>query len=275
MMAYLGIDIGGTKTFVAVIDDNGKITQQKRFLTPQDYIEFMHRLSLNVALLTTKEFVATGVAIPGRVDRKKGIGIAFGNLPWKDVPIKADIQKMVSSPVIIENDANLAGLSEAILLKNEYKKVLYLTISTGIGDGVIINGIIDPNLADSEPGQMMLEHEGKTQKWENFASGRAILSRFGKQARYINDSRSWQKIASDIAIGLIDLIAIIQPEVIVIGGSVGVYFNKYKTFLIEELEKFDNPLMPMPALREAAKPDEAVIYGCYELAKGLYGKSFN
>ncbi len=258
---------------VAVLNDDGQIEEQKKFPTPEKYDDFIVRLANTVDSFTTKKFEYTGVAVPGKVDREKGIAIAFGNLKWANIPIKSDVEKIVNCSVVIENDANLAGLSEAMLLLDEYERVLYLTISTGIGDGIIIKGIIDPDLADSEPGQMMIEHEGKIQKWESFASGRAILKRFGQQAKDISDPSIWRKIASDMAVGMLDLIAVIQPQVIIIGGSVGNYFDKYKIFLEEELKKFENPLVPIPPIREAARPNEAVIFGCYYLAKDLHGKT--
>jgi predicted NBD/HSP70 family sugar kinase len=68
-------------------------------------------------------------------------------------------------------------LSEAMLLANQYNKVLYLTISTGIGGGRCKNGKIDPDFENFEPGQMVFEKDGKTLVWEDFASGRALKAR--------------------------------------------------------------------------------------------------
>ena len=272
-MTYLGVDIGGTKTLVATLDDSGAILEQKKFFTPKEYSKFLSQLADTIGDLKNNKFTAAAVAAPGRIDRSKGIAIAFGNLPWEKVAIKSDMEKLVDCPVLIENDANLAGLSEAMLLKNEYKKVLYLTVSTGIRDGYIVNGIIDPSLQDNEPGQAMLEHEGKMQKWEDFASGRAIVKRFGKRASDITDEETWRVISRYLAQGLLELIAIVQPEVIVIGGGVGTYFKRFEKLLLEELHRYENPLIPIPPILGAARPEEAVIYGCYDLARSVYGKT--
>jgi predicted NBD/HSP70 family sugar kinase len=274
-MAYLGVDIGGTKTLVGVLDDSGVIQEELKFPTPKDYPEFLTGLKKTIEGFKTKEFKATGVAAPGSLDRKHGVVIALGNLPWINVPMKEDVEKVTNSPVVIENDAGLAGLSEAQLVKNEYKKVLYLTISTGIGGGIIIDGIIQPDFADTEPGQMELEHNGSMQKWEDFASGRAIVEEYGKQAHEINDPVIWRKIANNLSPGILTLTAILQPEVIIFGGGVGTYFDRYKDFLSEALDKYSNPLIIKPDLRVAGRPEKAVVYGCYDLAKATYGNDNN
>lgn len=269
---YLGIDIGGTKTLVACMDKHGVIAESQQFATPRAYADFISQLAKVVAFLATKSFTGCCVAVPGRLDRAKGVAVALGNLPWRDVSIQADIQAIAHCPVVIENDANLGGLSEAMLLP-QYNRVLYVTISTGIGTGFIVDRAIDPDFADTEGGHMLLEHHGKLQMWEQFASGKAIVRRFGKRAQDITDAATWRVIAHDIALGLIDLIAVIQPEVIVFGGGVDTYFDRFHNHLEAELKKYQTPLTPIPPLRKAARPNEAVVYGCYDLAKRLYGRA--
>jgi glucokinase len=194
----------------------------------------------------------------------------LGNLPWHDEPLQADAEKIFNCPLMIEHDSALGGLSESMLLP-ENKRVLYVTISTGIGTGLIDHRSIVPELADSEGGQMLLEYRGKHVKWESFASGRAIVERFGKKAAEIDDDATWQRIAHDLAQGFIELIAITQPDIIVIGGSVGRYFDRFKVFLEQEVTKYRNPLVPIPAFQQAVRPDDAVLYGCYDLAMAHYG----
>lgn len=267
---YVGLDIGGSKTLLAVLDEAGVIVEQIKFPTPENYDAFLAEVTKALGDLRTKEFQAAAVAVPGKINRKEGIGTDFGNLPWHNVPIQADFEKLLACPVIIENDANLAALSEAMLLK-QYNKVLYVTISTGIGTGVVINQAVDPVFADSEGGQMALEYKGKIAIWEDFASGRAIVERYGKQAKDINDEATWRRIAHDWARGFIELIALIQPDVIVVGGSVGIYFDKYIDALTAELATYNNPMVPIPPIRQAARPELAVMYGCYDLARSTYG----
>lgn len=270
---YLAIDIGGTKTLVASLTNEGVISERIKIETPHDYTAFLNSLEHTVANLSTKEFIACGVGVPGRIDREKGMGIAMGNLPWRNVPIKADIKKIAHCPVIVDNDANLAGLSEAMLLKHEYSHVLYITISTGIGTGVIVDQAIDPAFADSEGGQILLEHNDRLQQWEDFASGSAIVKRYGKRAHDITSESTWKHIARDLSVGFIDLIAVVQPQVIVIGGSVGNYLERFEQPLLEALKRHETPLVTVPPIIKAKRPDDAVLYGCYDLAKSVYGKT--
>jgi len=270
---YLAVDIGGTKTLLGVFSEDGELKQKIRFETPESYEDFKRSLADNVAGLTTKDFQSCAAAIPGMVNRKEGIGITFGNLPWQSVPLQDDIEKLINAPVILENDSKVAALSEAIIIRSEFKKVLYVTIGTGISAGLIVNSNIDPEFADSESGHMLLEHQGKMQTWESFASGKAITRKFGKQASDITDENAWKEIARNIAVGLIDLIAVIQPEVIIIGGGVGNHFEKFEKYLKRTLRKYEMPLVPIPPIRKAVKPEEAVLFGCYHLAKEKYGKT--
>ena len=265
----LAIDIGGSKTLAAVFGANGQIIRQEKFVTPKTYKKFLAQLAPALQqLLQGVMPVKTVCAVPGLVDRKKGVALSFGNLPWHHLPIKNDVAEIVGSPnIFIENDANLAGLSEAALVINKYKRVLYLTISTGIGDGFIINGIIDPTFADSEAGQMVLEHDGKLRKWEDFASGRALSEKYGKLASEINDERVWYKFVKGLAQGIDVLVATLTPEVIIIGGGVGAHFDKFGHFLVHELKKYENNMVKMPPVVPASRAEEAVIYGCYEYAK--------
>ena len=269
---YLGIDIGGTKTLIARLDNQGAVKESFRFSTPISYTGFLRELAITVAKLSTNKFIAVGVAAPGRIDREHGIARDFGNLPWHDVPLQRDLQKMFGVPVALDNDANLAGLSEALLIP-QYDCVLYVTISTGIGTGIITNKAIDPEFADSEGGHIMLEHKDKVTSWESFASGQAIVKRFGKRADEINDQKTWKIITHDIALGLYDLIAFIQPDAVVLGGGVLSNFDKFDDLLLKELRRYETPLTPIPPILKAQRPEEAVVYGCYELARTTYGRA--
>ena len=280
---YLGVDIGATKTLVAVLDERGIIKEKTKFPTPQEYDNFLLELRHTLAHLATKDFKAGAIAVPGWLDRQHGRVIRLGSLRWANKPsqwvnkpIQADCEKICHCPLATENDANLAGLSEAMLLP-EYDKVAYVTISTGIGTGFVDHQQLDPGLLDSEGGKVLLPHKDKLVPWENFASGKAFYKHFGKKVADIppSDIVAWQYIARHLAPGLYTNIAITQPDVIVIGGSVGTYFEHFAKPLREELKHYELPVVEIPKLTKAQRPEEAVVYGCYDMAKQRFGHGKN
>ncbi len=266
---YLGIDVGGTKTLFAVFSAGGKILKKNKILTHKNYAHFLKDAEKELeSLVESKKVTAVCCAAPGRIDRKQGIGMDFGNLAWHNAPIKHDLKKLLPrASVFVENDANLAGLSEAILVHKKYKKVMYITVSTGIGGGIIIDGKIDEDFADFEPGQMVISHEDGLRKWESFASGSALKKRYGLLASEINDASIWRHYSQDLAVGLQELLAVVQPEVVIIGGGVGTHFEKFSAYLEGELYKLQNPLVNQPPIIKAKRPEEAVIYGCYDFIR--------
>lgn len=260
----LAIDVGGTKTLLAVFDKEGNKTEDLKFPTPKDYPDFVSELEKSVASLKTHNFDKCVMALPGRINREDGIGISFGNLPWKDVEVRSELAKFLDCPIFIENDANLAGLSEANAVLDKYRRTIYITVSTGIGCGVIIEGRIDQELKDAEVGHMLLEHQDKLQRWEEFASGKAIVARTGKRAADIPEGDpEWYTVSRNIAIGLINVIANLTPECIIIGGGVGTHLDKFKDRLVEELEIYEDQLLTVPPILKAQNPEEAVVYGCF------------
>lgn len=269
---YAGVDIGGTKTLLAALSDDGKITEQVRFPTPENYDEFINDLAKSVATFTTKNFRAAGVGIPGLLEREAGIVLALGNLPWRDKPIRDDVSRIFRGmPIVIENDARLAGLSEAQLVKDQYHNVLFITVSTGIGGALIRNGAIVAALQDTEMGKMPLCFEGRLQQWEEFAGGRGDVSRFHQRADDITDPAIWQQIGENIAYGLGAVCSVLQPEAIILGGPVGAHVDQYRAAITSFLDNHLQAVVRRPkAILAAQRPEEAVIYGCYDLAKATF-----
>jgi len=265
----LAIDVGGTKVLVATFSDDGKVEKSQKFKTPIMYPDFISELKNNITEITGgKQPDACSIALPGLIDREHGIAIAFGNLPWENVAIAQDLSDTIQCPVYLENDAKMAGLSEAHELKDLYSRVLYVTVSTGIGIGLTVDGVIDQSVSDAGGRAIMLEHQGKIQSWEEFASGKAIVAQTGKMASEITDEGDWYMVARNIAIGLIDLCVLLTPDCIVIGGGVGSHLEKFQEKLYSELELYQNRMViSLPQIRKAKHPEEAVIYGGYLLAK--------
>lgn len=267
---YIGIDIGGTKTLICTFTNEGQLSQAVKFPTPKNYPDWLTELKSTLSTLSTTRFRAGCVAVPGAVDRKNGVITSLGNLKWKNIPIIRDVQKEVLCPLRIENDAKLAGLSEATMLKDEFSRVLYVTISTGIGFGLTVNGVIDEQIGDGGGKTMLLEHRGKMLPWESFASGKAIFKKYGKMAGEIEDKSTWKEIVRTFSPGFLELIAILEPEVIVVGGGAGQHLSKFHDLLKTDLEKYETPMLSIPPIIGAKRPNEAVVYGCFEYAHQIY-----
>lgn len=269
---YATVDIGGTKTLAAVLDEQKNIIEQVKFPTPKQYDEFKVFLEDNVANFATKDFIGGCVGVRGNIDRDAGMSLQDDVLDWGPSPVRADCENIFGCEFILENDSKLAGLSEARLVK-EFKKVLYITISTGIGSAFVIDGKLDPDTLNSEIGKGVYEHNGKVQQWEDFASGKAIVAKYNKQASEIEDPAVWREISINLAFGLIDAAVAFTPDLIILGGGVGTHYSKFQEPLRQVISELKPAEITFPEIRQAQYPEEAVIYGCYELAKDTFGSA--
>jgi len=267
----IAVDTGGTKTLVASFNKDGEPGEQFRFPTPPTpagYIETLSQFLLEQYGSEDVEVISMG--IPGVV--VGDVAIWCNNLHWKHFHVvdalKAALKgsSLARVPIIIENDANLAGLAEARRLRTIPPLVFYVTVSTGVGTGIIENGHIDPTVSRSEGGRMQVEWNGRVQEWETFASGKAIVKAYGKYARDITSKRTWDQIADRISRGLLAAIPLLQPDMIIIGGSIGTYFDRYELKLERILEDKLPDHVPTPVVVGAKHPEQAVIYGCYYYA---------
>lgn len=260
------VDTGGTKTLVASFSEDGVLGQQIKFATPKTTSEYVKVLTDTLVEEYGNQSVdALVIAIPGII--QDGVAIWCNNLKWTNFDAAAAFKGVLGdAPVLIENDANLAGLAEARSLRNPPKMVMYMTVSTGIGIGMITGGNIDRTLQHGQGGMTILEYDGVLRQWESFASGKAIVNVYHKFGRDIHNKRTWHQIADRISRGLLALIPILRPDVIVVGGSMGVFFDQYADDLASILDEKLPPHAPVPKLVQAKHPEQAVIYGCYYYA---------
>lgn len=266
----VGVDIGGTKTYLAVFAENGKLLKEVRFETPRNYDRFLHELTENANKLETSRAKVACAAVPGAIDRIEGKILGLGNLPWKDQFIAHDIAKMLGvKNVFIENDANLAALAEARALPQTEDLVLYVTLSTGIGSGIIVKNKLIPELVGSEAGQMMIHNaSGELHRWETFASGKALVESTGYRAEDIDDKKIWQEYSKKVCLGLQPTISVLRPNKVIIGGGVGAHLEKFQEILIKDLEKLNHSKTYLtPQVLKAHYLEKSVIYGCFEYAK--------
>ncbi|OYX53045.1 ROK family protein [Candidatus Saccharibacteria bacterium 32-50-13] len=262
----VAIDTGGTKTLIASFDKNGKITHSLKFPTPPNQAEYIQVLTQELdKAYGDKKVDAIVLALPGII--KDGVAIWCNNLKWSNFNVGRALKGILGgAPLYIQNDANLAGLSETRMLRKIPALSLYVTVSTGIGSGIITNGHINEALQASEAGRSLVEFDGKVREWESFASGRAIVATYGKYARDITSKRTWYQISDRISRGFLAVIPILQPDIIIIGGSIGTYFERYGETLHKMLVERLPAHIPAPKLVSAKHPEEAVIYGCYYYA---------
>ncbi len=262
----IAVDTGGTKTLVAGFTRDGKIASDIKFPTPKstiDYISSLEKAIREVAGQDTPKVII--VAMPGIVT--DGVAIWCNHLGWRNFDVRTPLAKLFPGvSILVENDANLAGLAETRILKPMPVSALYVTISTGIGTGVITAGRIDPGLRHSEGGRALVEFDGTVREWESFASGSAIYKTYGQYARDITKKQTWDQIADRISRGFLAVVPIIQPDIIVIGGSIGTYFDKYGPQLQAILREKLPSHIPCPHFQQAKHPEQAVIYGCYYYA---------
>ena len=169
-----GIDIGGTKLATVVTDSTGHILSKVRKPTlaergPEYALQLlfdMVRETVELADLEQDSISAIGVSCGGPLDTKTGVVYSPPNLPgWDALPLKAKLESEFGIPVTIENDANASALAEYRFGGGRgYDALLYMTMSTGIGGGIVINGQIYHGANDSagEVGHQILLPDGPT-----------------------------------------------------------------------------------------------------------------
>lgn len=145
----LGVDIGGTKVAVGLVDREGRILVQGRKPmaangTAQAGMEAVTGAIESMISSAEQEIGGIGVCAPGPLDPKSGMILNPPNVPcWRNFPLAAEISGRYKVPVKIDNDANAAALAEARWgVARGFHYVFYATIGTGIGTGIVIDGAI-------------------------------------------------------------------------------------------------------------------------------------
>ena len=146
----VAIDLGGTKIRAAVVDDRGRILGEDRRPTCADEGQAVvldrmaesARRAIERSGVASGELVAIGISGPGPCDSDRGVLLQPPNLPgWEAVPLAALVQERLGLPAILENDANAAALGEHRLGAGQgARHLIYLTVSTGVGGGLILDG---------------------------------------------------------------------------------------------------------------------------------------
>jgi glucokinase len=278
---YAGVDIGGSKILVGMADSKLKILRSQKVATPESSAFGLHEIKRLISELSDgRRLSAIGVAAPGPIDFKRGRLLNPPNMGWRNVTIVEQLARAFRIPVVLEHDSNAGALAETTIGAAKLSKaVLYVTISTGVGTGLIINRQIYRGAYDSEGGHIITNPSGHICScggrghFEAEVSGRAIKRRFGRFAFEITDRPTWDQIAHDIALGLATLSAVMSPEVIVLGGGVSVHWKRFRAPLKKHFTKLACPMYPPPKIVVAKHIETAALYGALILAKQAHLES--
>jgi glucokinase len=263
----LGIDLGGTKILTAVVDSQGEMLSSDECITPatksreaviQSILDSAHRV-LKQASVALSEICAIGVGVAGISNPEAGILFTSPNLPeLRDIPLRNIMQERLDRKTFLINDANAAALGEFYFgAARGAHNFIYITLSTGIGGGIVIDGKIYTGAigAAGEVGHMTIDDNGPICNcgnkgcWEMLASGTAlarearhrikkgvrtsileyaegdiekVTAQVIHSAAQQGDSLAKELIARTgyyVGVGLANLINIFNPELIVIGGG--------------------------------------------------------
>lgn len=258
----IAVDTGGTKTLIARFDNEGEPTVITKFPTPRDQQTYIDSVTAAVKDAVGSEPVdAFVIALPGPI--RRGILQRSPNIGWQQFDVVAAMkQHFPDSLVAISNDADLAGIAEARALTNP-GLCLYVTLSTGVGTGITFDGKLLPQLERFEGGSMRIEYGGERQRWEGVASGKSFYERYHQYGSDVDDPEKWQDFAQRAASGLMALIPLLEPNHVVIGGSMGTHYAKYGSYLQTILDESIAKHMTDVTISQAKHPEQAVIYGCY------------
>lgn len=279
---YLCIDIGGTKTLVALFSQTGDLLNSIKFPTNQNIDNFETDLTTQLSHLFAKQSsdtpvhaVSVGVAAP----LENGQPIFFPNLAWpKDHRLESrlknclkslasalpDFKSIASTPIYFINDANSSAMFEA---QDFSGTSIFLTFSTGVGGGIIQDGQLSSNSDLFEPGHWHYSYKSqKDAEWEHIASANALLRDYDQIASEITGEDAFQDIASRAALGIVDIIQEFHPDRLIIGGALGPQLTNIKPYLIKVLKQ-SLPDTKLPDIIPAKSPFESVIYGCFLYAK--------
>lgn len=293
MKYAVGIDIGGTNTRVALVDENLNLEERIQFRTnPSDPHETFEKIAETIKDFN-KDIVGVGVSCPGPLDLKAGCILSTPNLgeEWWALPIPQMITEATGLPAYLENDANLAALAEAVAGEGKDKRyVQYLTISTGVGSGQIIDKKIYGGAHGfaHEIANCILwkngPHHGSLKEGavEAICSGTAITDRAQKagldvaHAGEVNDlavagNETAMEIMDDakeyLANMIATLIAVTDPEIVILGGSVAVKIDGFAKDVEDRVkEKVHPPVVPFVDVRTTTLSEDSGLLGAAYLA---------
>ena len=251
----VGIDLGATKLKMALVDERGRVFHRREIDTPFnakrpaliDSIVDNVRGIIKESGIRKGAVIGIGIGVPGPVDSKKGIVRYFPNIKgWKGVPLKSILERRLGLKVVMDNDVNAMTLGEYTFGAGRGKSginLVCLTLGTGVGGGVIINGGLyrGSTMCAGEIGHIPINEKGPRCNCggiaciERYIGNRYILDRaikvFGKgvtlerlnvMARRGNAKakKIWEEFGRKLGTALAGVVNLLNPDLIIIGGGV-------------------------------------------------------
>lgn len=270
MAEYIGVDLGGTKIAAALISEKGEILKTNQIPTQASSGE--KQVIKNIVGLIDSvmdyEVKGIGVGSPGPLDPIRGIIGKTQNLPFRNTRLKEILWKRFRTKVRIENDANVYALGEARFgAAQGLENVVVVTLGTGVGTGIIINGqIYRGNGNAGESGHITLDYKGikrkgskNTGEVELYLGAKGILKRARrikiKDVRELHDLAKkgnskakavWKETGHLLGVFLADLTYVLDPQAFVIGGNISqayAYFGSAAKTTLKERLFFKPPAM--------------------------------
>jgi glucokinase len=185
MPLAIGVDIGGTKVAAGVVDDEGKVIDATRRLTPgHDVAETEDTIAEVVNELSARhEISAVGIGAAGWIAADRATVLFSPHLAWRNEPLRDALAEAIGVPVIVENDANAAAWAEYRFgAARDARVAVMVTLGTGIGGGLVVSGILYRGAfgVGCEYGHMTVVPDGRRCAcgnrgcWEMYASGTAL-----------------------------------------------------------------------------------------------------
>jgi len=283
----IGIDLGGTKIEGILLDDKLNVIERTRIPTQQEkgYKSIIDSIVSLVDALKKKsnDTVSIGVSAPGAISKKTGLIKNSNTQCLIGMPLKEDLQQALNQEIAIDNDANCFTIAEATLGAAKGHNVVFgVIMGTGVGGGIVINGNVHRGRTyiAGEWGHHTLRIDGnkcycgKLGCVETYISGPALENRWTKLSgkteslasiiKNIDDTTirlQWKKeFLENFAIGLANVIDILDPDVIVLGGGVSNIPFLYDEGRDYVYDKVFSDLVETPILKNQLG-DSAGVFG--------------
>jgi glucokinase len=286
MAVYIGLDIGGTKLMVGAADEEGNVVRRTRADTPRALNAGLDLLHQMIEEVTAGDAIGgIGAAVGGPLDWETGIVSPLHQPEWRNVPLKRIMEERWNAPFFVDVDTNVAALGEYRALETPPRLLLYLTLSTGMGGGFVVDGRLyrGQNGAHPEVGHQGIPYRcphpkrikcdcGAPDCLEALISGNGIRRIYGKAAEDL-DPNEWDEVAYNLGQGLRNLAAIYLPDLIVLGGGVAIgggdrLLGTARKVMAERLR-----LTPHPILKLSTLGYDTALLGAISIARRGLGSA--